>query len=80
MNLTIKFGIDEVKIALSEKGIESGIGWDKKAFIKFFVQPENTQLKAEGFTIKKENDTILVIAFDIAGACRTNKTVWIGRC
>lgn len=67
-NPQIKFAIDEIGSALLEKKIEIQIDNDENADIVFFVQPKNSTLKNEGFSLKNTGGNIEITASDAAGA------------
>lgn len=64
----IQFAIDEIKASFAERGISALVGENENADIVFSIQPEDTELKPEGFSIKKESKKIVVTGADNAGA------------
>ena len=67
-NAKIQFAVDELKSSFTEKGIKLLPGENENADIVFLIQPEDAELKPEGFSIKKEGKKILVTGADNAGA------------
>ena len=67
-NPKIEFAVDEIKASFVERGVEVLLVESTSADIVFLIQPENTELKPEGFSIKKEGKKIIVIGADNAGA------------
>lgn len=66
-NPKIQFAVDEIKASFAEKGIGVLIGGQDSADITFSIQPENTELKTEGFSIKKDSKKINIVGADGAG-------------
>jgi hypothetical protein len=67
-NDKIQFAIDELGAVLLEQGLEVQKGDSKDANIIIALQPENNDVKTEGFSIQKVSNTIRVSASDAAGA------------
>jgi len=66
-NPKIQFAVEEIKATFSEKGIQIQLVEDGNADIIFSLQPENAELKTEGFTIKRDLKNIYVTGSDEAG-------------
>ncbi len=64
----IRFAVDEIKAALNVKGAQVELVENDNADIVFSLQPENSELKPEGFSIKKDFRRIKIIGDDQAGA------------
>ena len=64
----ILFAVDELKASFIEKGIKVHINKSTDADIIFSLQPENSALRTEGFSIKRESDRIYIISADEAGS------------
>jgi hypothetical protein len=64
----ILFAVDELKASFIEKGIKVHINTSTDADIIFSLQPENSALRTEGFSIKRESERIYIISADEAGS------------
>ncbi len=64
----LAFVVDEIQNTLQKKGISVKKDASKSANVVFLVNPENKDLKAEGFAIKTEGSQIIVEGADAAGA------------
>ncbi len=64
----IQFAMDEIRAAYADRITHSVPGETKRADIQFVLQPENDEIKTEGFQIAKEGNVIKIIAADEAGA------------
>ncbi|CAN5490771.1 hypothetical protein BH23BAC1_BH23BAC1_16820 [soil metagenome] len=63
----IFFAIEEIKAVLHEKGIEVNINKDEIADIKFTVDPQDKELKPEGFKITRNGSKVRITGYDAAG-------------
>ncbi len=66
-NPEIQFAVDEIKVALNEKGIEVRIVNDKNADIVLTLDQNNQGINHEGFILKKNGKNITVTGCDAAG-------------
>jgi len=64
----LAFAVQDVQLALKEKALLSKKLNTQKADIVFNINPDNSLLKAEGFSIKKVGARIVVEGADAAGA------------
>ncbi|PQB07697.1 hypothetical protein BST83_11415 [Polaribacter filamentus] len=64
----IQFTIDELAIVFKEKHVNLVFSNSEDADIQFTLQPENREIKTEGFRINKDDDRINIMASDEAGA------------
>jgi len=67
-NPKIRFAVEEVKAALGDKGLRIRIDESQDADVVFSIVSQTSDLKAEGFSIKKESKKIDIIGADDAGA------------
>lgn len=64
----IQFAVDEITNLLKENNVNVELSHSKHADIVFSIQPENGEIKTEGFRIIKDDKGINIIASDEAGA------------
>ncbi len=68
-NPRVQFAVDDIEEALSEKGIELQSVQNPNADITIVVESDNSTIKKEGFSLKKErDDRIKIVASGFAGA------------
>ncbi|MEO0333619.1 MAG: carbohydrate-binding family 6 protein, partial [Bacteroidota bacterium] len=65
---TIQFAIGEIQQSLTEKNFDVEIKSDSDADIAILVEESNSNLKPEGFSLKKANDKVIITGIDAAGA------------